>query len=337
MNGQKNQDNRPKIGLALSGGSGRAITHIGILEVMLENNIPIDYITACSSATVVVASYAAGTLRELKHALLSIDRGSLLRMMTLDVSRGGVFNLEKFEEFVRRFTLGKTFEEVRQPMSFIACDIETGEPVGMSLGDLARACCISCTLPGLFPPSQWGNRVLVDGGLFNMVPVREVRELGADLVIGVDIAATRYMFKMRYVRAWRGWRFLSDNWIFDFIRWFARAVSRLYRNTIKIELYSQADFLEEQLVEKNPNLFSVLGRALDIASLRHKTSLEHVATCDIMISPQVKHVGKLEMEKAGEMYEEGRRVALQAIPEIRKMIKNYEWRTRSRNMRYKHA
>ncbi|KKW21992.1 MAG: Esterase [Parcubacteria group bacterium GW2011_GWA2_51_12] len=316
----------PKVGIALSGASGRAIAHIGVLEVLHENGIPIDYITACSSGTIVASSYAAGTLPELKKAFLTMDRGAIWKLAIFNNEGGGVFSFEKFEDFIRQFTLGKSFEEVKPLMSFVACDLETGEPVSMSLGDLAKACCVSCTLPGFFPPAMWGNRSLVDGGFYALVPVKQARELGAGIVIGVDIAATKYVLKKRYVRAWRVFRlFARDNWISHFIFYVYQKLTSVYKNSVKEVFYSQADLLAEEALEKNPNLFSVLGKSLDIASRMHANPLDHIPACDIMLSPRVKHFGKMDTENAGLIYEEGRRVALEALPEIRKLIKNTQW------------
>lgn len=331
MNNQphlNSKNSRPKIGLALSGASGRAIAHIGVLEVLKEYNVPIDYITACSSGTVVAASFACGTMEELKHNFFELDREALFRLFQLDDEGSGLFSLEKTEEAVRKFTLGKNFEEVEPRLSFIACDVKTGEPVSMSLGDLARACRISCSIPFLFPPVLWGNRVLVDGGLFTMVPVKEVQEMGADIVVGVDIAATRYAFKKRYIHVWRGYSFLKRTIFSPLFGWFYWLLSQIYQSSIKVVYYSQSDFLEERFVDKNPNLLTMLGRALEIASLRHRSAMQNIPTCDIMLSPKVKHYGKIGFEHSRKMYKEGRRVAEEAIPEIKKLIKDYQWRNR---------
>ena len=320
-----NSNKRPKIGLALSGASGRAIAHIGVVEVLREHNIPIDCITACSSGTIVAASYACATLDALKETLLQLNRQSLFHLLNLEKDGTGIFNLEKMEQDIKKYTLGKKFEDVKPMLSFVACDINTGEGVGLQWGDLARACRISCSMPALFSPVRWGNRVLVDGGVFSLVPVDQAREMGADIVIGVDIAATRYAFKKRYIHVWRGYNFIKKSFLFKLGKRIFSLFGRVYESSIDLIYYHQSDFIDEELAESRPDLFTVLGRAMQIASERHKKG--ELPVCDIMLAPDVKHLGKIEFQKSKQIYYEGRRVALEAIPQIEKLIKNFKPKT----------
>lgn len=328
---------RPQIGLAISGAFGRAIAHIGVIEILQEHGIPIDYIAACSSGTFVASSFACGTMEELKETWLKLDQKAIFDLLRLEKNGGGMFGLEKLEELIRKFTRGKNFEDVQPRLNFIACDVETGEPVSLALGDLARASCISSCVPGLFPPALWGNRLLVDGGLFSMVPVNEVKEMGADIVIGVDIAATRYMFKKRYLGVWRGIDLVKRSWPVRLLLWVFTLLGSAYDSSVKFVFYSQSDFLEPGIVDKNPNLLSVLDKAMRISARLHRTAIDHVPTCDIMLSPKVKHFGKIDMENTQRMYLEGRRVALEAIPEIRKLIKEYNWRAQAQVVKLRHV
>ena len=313
---------RPKIGLALSGASGRAIAHIGVLEVFQEYNIPIDYIAACSSGTIVAASLACGTMEELKKEILHLNTRSLLQLLSLEKDGSGVFNLEKAEAVFRKFTLNKRFEDVRPLLSFVACDIESGEPVSLSLGDLARSIKISCSVPALFSAVRWGNRVLVDGGVFSLVPVEQARKMGADIVIGVDIAASPYAFKKRYIHVWRGYNFFKKTPLFRLGKWIFSLFGRAYESSIDLIYYHQSDFIDEELAEKHPDLFTVLGRAMQISSERHEKG--DLPTCDFVLTPNVKHLGKIKFQKSKKMYYEGRRAALEAIPEIEKLIKDFK-------------
>src|SRR3989344_3643095 len=324
MTSSKKINNRPKIGLALSGASGRAMAHVGVLEVLEEHGIPIDYISACSSGTIIAASYACGTMKDLKAQILRFDRQSFLKLLELEESEKGVFSLERAEEFAKKFTLGKRFEDVKPRLNFVACDINTGEPVSLCLGDIARACRISCSVPFLFSPVNWGNRVLVDGGLFTLVPVNQVRELGADMVIGVDIAATRHMFKKRYISAWRGSKYMKKSFVFNFFDRIFALFNRVYESSIQVIFYNQSDILEEELEEKTPDLFAILGKAMDIAARQHME--DGLLDADVMISPNVKHMGKIELDKSEQIYREGRIAALEALPDIERQLKQFTWR-----------
>lgn len=316
---------RPKIGLALSGGSGRAIAHIGVLEVLRENNIPIDYITACSSGALIAASYACGTMEQLKQEWTKLDKKFFLNMMELDKSRKGIFSLEKLAEYFSRYTLGKNFEDVTPRLGFVATDIITRQPVLLALGPILKAGQASCAVPGLFEPVEWGSKLLVDGGLFNIVPTTQAGEMGADIVLGVDIASTRYMFSQKFLRVRKGYNFFRNSWpvrlyakLYDFLDWmFTKSVDFIY--------YNQSDILEEGSID-NPRMFAILGRAIDLSIKQSEKHKNHITDCDYIIAPDVKRRGSADFENASAMLEEGRRVTEEAIPDIRKLLRDYDWR-----------
>src|SRR6185436_18284300 len=97
---------RPKIGIALSGASGRAIAHIAVLEVLKENKIPIDYIVGCSSGALIAATFAVGTMEQLKEFMYGLTFPKMLRLWSARNAKGAIFHLdgEKFEELLNSFT-----------------------------------------------------------------------------------------------------------------------------------------------------------------------------------------------------------------------------------------
>ncbi len=185
--------NRPKVGLALSGSGSRTSFYIGFFEVLEEAGISIDYISASSGASIVASAYACGTLPALKNFAISLDNRSIKQLIGRG-KRGGLYSLGGMEKKMAEFTKGLRFEEVRPLMSFTAVDIETGEQINLCMGDIARAVCVSCALPGAFEPVKWGNRTLVDGGLLNLVPVNALKEFPVDITIGVNIPGTKFIF-----------------------------------------------------------------------------------------------------------------------------------------------
>lgn len=318
-------NHKPKIGVALSGGSGRAITHIGVLEVLTEQNIPIDYLTACSSGTIIAASFACGTMSRLKEEWLKFDKGFLLKLLKLDDSGRGLLDSERIEEINQAYTVGKKFEEVSPILAFVCADIVKGEPIILNLGDLAHAVRAACAVPGLFEPVEWGNKLLVDGGLFSIIPTREAKEMGAEVVIGVDIAATRYMFTRKFYRMRKVQNFLTNSLPARLYGKLHSTVEKVLNKSIDYILQSQSDVLEASK-NKKLDFLNIWGRAIDIAMQQSETRNEHLTSCDCLISPDVKHHGKTDLENSKKMYLEGRRAALEAIPEIQKVIKDWEWR-----------
>jgi NTE family protein len=180
----KNQ--RPRVGLALSGGVARGNSHIGVLRVLEEHHIPIDYIAGTSAGSLVAAAYAAGMtideITEIGHSLRWRDIGRVT------LSRLGVQSNARMEEFVRARLPIKRFEDLRIPLAIVATDLKTGSAVILTEGDIPFAIRASCALPGWYVPvTDEHGRQLVDGGLVANIPTGAVRILGADIVIAVDV------------------------------------------------------------------------------------------------------------------------------------------------------
>lgn len=180
---------RPRVGVALSGGAARGIAHVGVLKVLVENKVPIDCLAGTSAGAIVAGAFAAGMsleeLEELGRRLRWRDIGRVA------FSRLGIQSNERLEQMIRaRFPVTR-FERLRIPFAAVATDLQTGAPVIMrDEGDMAFAIRASCALPGWYVPvvDEKGRR-LVDGGLVANVPVTIVRELGAEVVIAVDVNA----------------------------------------------------------------------------------------------------------------------------------------------------
>jgi predicted acylesterase/phospholipase RssA len=316
---------RPKIGLALSGASGRAIAHIGVLEVLQENGIEIDYLTACSSGTVIAASFACGTMQQLKRDFLQLNKRFLLEIFSLEKTVGGVFSMNGFASWFGKYTHGKKFEDVKPRLGFVCVDINTGEPMLLALGDMVKAGQASCTVPGLFEPVEWGNKFLVDGGLFSIVPTTQAKEMGADFVIGVDIAATRYLFPHGLHGLRKGYKLLKDSFPARLYGMLHEFIDSLFSKSVNFIFYNQSDFLDQSKLPR-PGMFSVLGKAMDIAMARYEKQSGLISDCDYLISPNIKHFGKTDFVNAKLMIEESRRATKAAIPEIKKLLRDYKWR-----------
>lgn len=308
--------NRPKVGIALSGASGRAIAHIGVLEVFKENNIPIDYIVGCSSGSIIAASYATDTMDEFKDLFRRLNLKKVLSMWSTSKASGGIFHMNNAEPELGKFTKGLRFEDIESPkLGFVAADLDTGELVNLTTGDLYTAFKAAAAVPGLFEPIVINGRVLVDGGLVNIVPTQAVKEMGADIVIGVNIAATKFIYEKR-LPIWKGYRFVTRILGLQFFReniW-PRLSSRIF-----FQFDSQSDTLEEQDI-KVPGMFGVLAKALDHSLKISEQWTESEMACDLMLEPRVKHYGKAEFDNLEKIYQEGRRAAQNAIPKIRALI-----------------
>ncbi len=180
---------RPSVGLALGSGAARGFAHIGVLQAMIANAIPIDVIVGCSMGAVIGGCYAAGVdPDELYEITRSIDRRAVYRHLDFTVpNRGGLIGGGRVQELLRVLTAEKTFSQTRIGFACTAADIHTGEEVILESGLLYEAMRASSSIPGVFQPVTLGSRVLVDGGIINPVPANYLVAMGVDVVVSVDV------------------------------------------------------------------------------------------------------------------------------------------------------
>src|SRR3989338_305192 len=316
---------RPKIGLALSGASGRAIAHAGVLDVFEEQGIPVDYIAACSSGAIIAAAYSCGTLRQLKATLFGgFNRMELLGLFEAAETTGGLFSLNKVEERMKSFTHGLRFEEVRPHLAMVCVDIATAEQVVISMGDIAKGIVASCSVPFIFEPARWGNRQLVDGVLLNLVPADVVRDMGADIVISVEIAAAKYILSNTEIRLLQTLVIILQSIGLPYR--YAKKFIQFIKSKLKIgdfvQIYSQSDFLPGS--GHDESMVSVITKVLEVRFKAFGLKNDYKIYSDIILTPKVKHFGRTEFNTLRRAYVEGRQSAQSAIPQILKLIEQYE-------------
>jgi len=179
------QGGRPKIGVALGGGFARGIAHIGVLRVLEEYEIPVDFIAGTSVGALIAATYAGGTpLDEMERQGMETHFRDFGRWT---LSRMGMASNARLEDFLHKFMPAKRFDEMRIPLSIVATDLVEGKSVYFTDGEIGPAIRASCAYPGLFLPVDYKGRVLVDGFLTETVPAPAVRRLGAEVVISVHL------------------------------------------------------------------------------------------------------------------------------------------------------
>ena len=174
------------LGLALGAGSAKGLAHIGLLQVLEEEKIPVDYISGSSMGAVVGGVYACGTdiamaakVIPLLDAKEYFDWGK--------PKNGGVMRGERFDELVRLLTKDREFSQTKIPFTSVAVDLYSGKLIVQQEGKIHDAVRGSYAIPGIFRPHPWKGMLLVDGGVISRVPCRTVRQMGADVVVGVDV------------------------------------------------------------------------------------------------------------------------------------------------------
>jgi NTE family protein len=212
-------EDRPEIGLVLSGGGARGSAHVGVLKVMEELRVPVDYVVGTSMGSIVGGLYASGlSPEEIEQGFRDIDWGTAfddkpdrkriafrrkqddfqaLLPFELGVNKGrfstrsGIVNGQKINVILRTMivhTLGtESFDDLQVPYRAVAADLETGDPVVLDHGDLALAMRASMSVPGVFTPVKIDGRTLVDGGIAMNLPVEVAQRMGAERIIAVDV------------------------------------------------------------------------------------------------------------------------------------------------------
>ncbi len=180
----------PKIGLALGGGAARGFAHIGVIQVLEEAGIKPDLVVGTSAGSLVAAIYASGkTGAQLQIVAETMEEAALTDWILPFVSRG-MLRGEALARYVSSQVGGKTIDSFAMPLGIVATDLHSGQGVLFMRGDTATAVRASSAVPAVFQPVKIGTREYVDGGLVSPVPVRYARQMGAEVVIAVDISAT---------------------------------------------------------------------------------------------------------------------------------------------------
>ena len=177
----------PRIGLALGGGAARGFAHIGVIQVLEESGIKPDLVVGTSAGSLVAALYASGKSgAELATLADSMDESAFTDW---SFPGRGLIRGEALAKYVRDNTGARSIEQMRTPLGIVATDLDSGQPILFQRGDPGVAVRASSAVPAVFQPVRIGTHEYVDGGLVSPVPVRFARQMGAELVIAVDISA----------------------------------------------------------------------------------------------------------------------------------------------------
>jgi len=179
---------RIKIGLALGSGGLKGLAHIGVIKILEENNIPIDFISGSSIGAMVGGFYASGlSIKEIEKIALSTNWRQVFSILFDPYLKQGLISGEKIKIFIENYINGKKFEDCKIPFAAVATDLKTGDIVVLNKGEMSEAIRASISIPLIFKPVEINGKILSDGGLSVPVPVKIVKNMGADIVIAVNL------------------------------------------------------------------------------------------------------------------------------------------------------
>lgn len=247
----------PKIGLALGSGGARGWAHIGVLKVLRESGIPVHMIAGSSMGSLIGAVYANNLELDMIEGLATRLKSKY--WIDLTVPRKGFIAGDKVRELIRLLSHGKKLEELPIPMAVVATDLVKGERVVFTSGPVDLAVRASISIPGIFEPVEWEGKILVDGGVIDRIPIAAVREMGADLVIAVDVVPR---FQEVQIRS-----------IFDVI---AQTLGVMERQMLSQQMIETDVLIHPELSEIGPTAFHQVEECIRLGEEAARAHVERI-------------------------------------------------------------
>lgn len=306
----------PGIVLALGGGGAAGLAHIGVLQVLSEQQIPVRAVVGSSIGAEIGAFLAIGMqVDELAAMATAFDWKKTLQLFLPDLPTGGLISGVRIVDFLHSWLGKKQIEELSMGYAAIATDLVSGEQVVLDRGDLVEAVRASISVPGVIAPYRYGGRWLVDGGVVNPLPFDVARTYFGGPVVAVstgtrhtqppstDISQSSPQWPQRV-------RHLLNQ------PWMVRAPA------LREWLESQVERAQSVAPKKKPfwTTRRVLDRVLGIAEAEIIRLRATANPPDLLLTPTVHGVGLLEFYRAREAIEAGRRAARDALPKIRGLL-----------------
>ena len=293
-----------RVGLALGSGSARGLAHIGVLRALVEAGVRIDVVAGTSMGAFVGAMFAAGKLDELEKEFRGMGWQGIASLVDPVFPRSGLIDGLKIGEFVRRHVAEPDIEALPIPFRAVATDISTGEEVAIGSGSLIEAVRASIAVPGVFNPVRCNGKVYVDGGLVDPVPVSVARQMGADVVIAVDL--NHDIVTNRLTRP-NG----TDNG-----KPIVQAMTRVLESFQPLEHPMLIQFREWLEREPLPGIVDVMLASLYIMQARIAQATLQLDRPELLIQPPLGSVRFLEFDQAGDIIEIGHRSATERLREL---------------------
>jgi len=289
-----------QVGLAL--GTGAALGHatIGVLKVLKREGIPVDLIAGTSMGSLIAGCFAAGyEPEEIEQLALRIDKSWVYENLFWDLTipRSGLFAGDTLLRFIRSYMGSREFSDMDIPFACVAADIETGEEVVLKHGRVAEAIRASCGLPLIFEPTQLSGRWLVDGGLVNPVPTRVIADMGADILLAVNLTMPAGERKTKVHE---------------------RHAQRLLDRPLSLESLRQAAMPVLPKAFRAPNFLEVFFQM--IYTMEYEVAQSRLDIAHVTMFPDLKGFSWTELHRAGEIIRAGERAAEEALPRLKALI-----------------
>lgn len=320
---------RLKIGIALGSGAARGLAHIGVLKALIEEGIPIDYISGSSIGALVGAYFASkGEVATLEEMVLGIDWRKLARLIdpNLIFMLKGLIHGQKIKELLQAIIGDIEFKDLKIPLAVVATDINTGEEVIIKEGSVIEAVRASISMPAIFMPVKYGRRFLIDGGVVDPVPAGVVRNMGATFVIACNVIQKLKRSKSIHIHKKRTSKLISKSQVKKDVISLNGKLNRIIQKmnfkdfwkafaTFQVKVQSKI----KRIDPNTPNIFEVLIQSVYL--MEYEIAKLKAEEADIVITPDVGILKVLDFYHRKEAITKGFEAAKRMLPNIHKLIK----------------
>ncbi|PZU97387.1 MAG: patatin [Pseudanabaena sp.] len=306
-----------KLGLALGSGGARGWAHIGAIKALTKAQIPIDYVAGASIGAFVGGVYAAGEIKTLEKFVRQLDWKMMLSYFDLVFPNQGLLDGNKIYNLLTEHISQLQIEDAKIPFCCIATDLLSGQEVRLRSGLMADAIRASISMPGVFTPFRKNDLYLGDGGIVNPVPVNVVREMGADVILAVNL---NHNYLAEVVEN------PDITEIEEEIEETEIEVNFAFLDSIRENYNILTQKLSSKLEQWMPqadnqlNIFDIIGTTINIMEQRvTKLNLE-VDPPEVLIEPDLCKFGIFDFHQADAIIEEGYQKTKRAIPKLRELL-----------------
>jgi NTE family protein len=290
----------PKVGVALGSGASRGLAHIGVMRALEEQGLQVSVVAGTSMGAFIGSVYAAGNLQRLGADFLGFDWRNVAGLLDPVFPRSGLIDGQKVATFLSDYTARRKIEDLPIKFCAVATDLLSGAEAILDSGDVTEAVRASIAVPGLLTPVRWNERILLDGGLVNPVPVSVVRAMGADIVIGVDVSIDVIESRLARIHETATARYTAS-------------AARLHE--VLCAMNNPAAKQLDAWVHRAPmpGIVDVLMSAIYVMQAKiAKANLERHPP-DLLIRPSLGSIRFMDFDRAGEIIELGYQAAKSAL------------------------
>ncbi|MDT8363515.1 MAG: patatin-like phospholipase family protein [Nitrosomonas sp.] len=319
------------IGIALGSGSARGLAHIGVLRALQEHDIKIDLIAGSSIGALIGAVYADGNLPMLESSFKALDWRKLTALLDLTVPRSGLIEGNRVTTFIKNHLSHNKIEDLPLPFCAIATDILSAKKIILREGNLVDAIRASISVPGIFTPVQYGEKVLVDGGLIDPVPVSTLRKMGANYLIAVDLnhqasyrktRKSKPLAKITPLPAAQEISKPSQQNTANISQSLIQRMLQIRRMASSIDNDTSLRFRKWLTNNTSPNIFEIILSSINIMAAKITENQLAMTPPDLLIQPPLGDIHFLAFDQAEKIIEIGYQSAQQSLARIDKKALN---------------